>query len=193
MRHFITFLTIQTSAAVISLIAGAVVVLVVIYLLAAVSPAEDKVAAKHKVYKIRAKYFFVLVACVIAGLIITLGFLPYPKFQHQPDATVTVVGMQWAWKFAAGVSDEQPLDMKGESEITLPPHKLIRFLVTSSDVNHDFAIYNTKGVLVAQTQAMPGYHNALEYEFSQAGDYHILCLEYCGIAHAIMVGTIHVK
>ncbi|MBS1746398.1 MAG: hypothetical protein JST21_09545 [Bacteroidetes bacterium] len=190
---FINFLTIQTSAAIISFIAGAIVVLVVIYLFYSSSPAEDKVSAKHKVYKMRARYFFALVFCVIAGLIITLGFLPYPQFQSRPDETVSVVGMQWAWKFAPGISDKTPLQMEGGSEITLPSNKLIKFLVTSSDVNHDFAIYNTNGVLVAQTQAMPDYQNALEYKFPEPGDYHILCLEYCGIAHAIMVGTIHVK
>lgn len=193
MLQIINFLTIQTSAALISFTGGAVVVLVVIYLFRSSSPLEDRVSAKHKVYKVRARYFFGLVICVIAGLLITLGFLPYPKFQSQPDETVTVVGLQWAWKFASSISPEKPLDMKGESEITLPPNKLIKFLVTSSDVNHDFGIYNTKGVLVAQTQAMPDYQNALEYKFTETGDYHILCLEYCGIAHAIMVGTIHVK
>ncbi|MBS1973654.1 MAG: cytochrome C oxidase subunit II, partial [Bacteroidetes bacterium] len=76
---------------------------------------------------------------------------------------------------------------------TLPANKAIRFIVTSGDVNHDFAIYDNNGVLVAQTQAMPQYHNELQYVFPQKGDYEILCLEYCGLAHAIMLGKIHVQ
>lgn len=186
-------LTLQRTAATISFLAGALVVAVVIYLMITSSIEEDKVSVKHKVYKLRGRYFFVLVICAIALLVITLRMLPYPKFQGESDETVTIVGAQWAWKMAPGDFDKSADQFTGSGEISLPANKKIKFIVTSSDVNHDFGIYNEKGVLLAQTQAMPQYKNVLEYEFPEKGEYHILCLEYCGIAHSIMVGKIHVN
>lgn len=193
MLQFITLLTIQSTAAITSFLAGALVVAVVIFLIATSSTSEDKTSVKHKVYKLRGRYFFVLTLCILAGLFISLRLLPYTKFQGRPDEIVTIVAMQWAWKMGPGISDKSPADFEGSNEITLPANKHIQFNVTSSDVNHDFAIYNSKGVLVAQTQAMPQYHNKLEHFFSEKGDYHILCLEYCGMPHAFMVGTIHIN
>lgn len=193
MNQFSVLLTIQSFAAIISFLAGALVVAVVVFLIATSSKEEDKVTAKHKVYKVRGRYFFGLVICIIVMLFITLRLLPYAPFQGKADQTVTVVAMQWAWKMAPGITDKSPMEFAGENEITLPVNKLIKFDVTSADVNHNFAIYNSKGVLVAQTQAMPQYHNDLEHKFLEKGDYHILCLEYCGMPHAFMVGLIHIN
>ncbi|MCC7401772.1 MAG: hypothetical protein IT214_09825 [Chitinophagaceae bacterium] len=192
-----SLLTIQSTAAIISFLGGVLVVLVVLFLMTTSHIEEDKTSVKHKVYKLRGRYFFVLVLCAVACLFITLRLLPYSKFQGEPEQTVSIVGIQWDWKMKSGAFDKSAeefvKDTAAKKEITLPANKKIRFIVTSNDVNHDFAIYNTKGVLVAQTQAMPTYKNELEYEFSEAGDYHILCLEYCGLMHSIMIGTIHVN
>ena len=193
MNPFMTLLILQDYAVIISMAAGVLVVAVVIFLMATSSIDEDKDSAKHKTYKMRDRYFFGLIVVLIIFLFMSLRFLPYPRFQGDPDEEVTVVGMQWTWKMAPGVSNQIPTEFTGTNEINLPVNKRIEFIVTSADVNHDFGIYNNKGVLLAQTQAMPGYHNKLKYEFTQKGDYSILCLEYCGLAHSFMMGTIHVN
>ena len=193
MNLFIPLLILQDYAVIISMAAGALVVAVVIFLMATSYIGEDKDSAKHKTYKMRGRYFFGLIIVLIIFLFTSLRFLPYPRFQKNPEVQVTVVGMQWSWKMAPGVSDKPPGEFTGGNEISLPANKGIEFIVTSADVNHSFGIYNSKGVLLAQTQAMPGYHNKLQYEFTQKGDYHILCMEYCGLAHSFMMGTIHVN
>lgn len=193
MSQLITLISLQASAAIISFAAGALVVAVVIFLIATSSIDEDKIAVKHKVYRIRARYFFAAIIVAVVMLFITLRSLPYTPLQDKPDEIVTVVAMQWAWKMAPGLSDKSPQEFVGNSEVTLPANKHIKFIVTSSDANHNFAIYNSKGVLITQTQAMPQYHNSLEHVFTEKGDYHILCLEYCGLAHAFMIGTIHIN
>lgn len=193
MIQFIPLLTIQTFAAVISFIAGALVTLVVFFLIFTSSKEEDKTSAKHKVYKMRGRYFFGLVLSIVIVLLLTLRLLPYEKFQGTPEETVTVVAMQWMWKMGPGLSDKKPAEFGGAGEITLPANKMIRFVVTSSDVNHSFGIYNSKGVLVTQTQAMPQYNNILEHVFDEKGEYHILCLEYCGLPHGLMVGKININ
>ncbi len=187
------FLTIQKSAAIISFLAAVLVVCVVVFLISTSSKEEDKTSVKHKVYKLRGRYFLLLLIAIIALLFLSLRLLPYKSFQGKADEIVTVVATQWAWKMEPGISDKSPAQFTGSNEITLPSQKLIKFLVTSADVNHNFAIYNSEGVLVGQTQAMPQYTNEMEHLFEEKGDYKVLCLEYCGIPHAYMFATIHIK
>ena len=60
-------------------------------------------------------------------------------------------------------------------------------------MNHGFAIYKDKNHMVAQAQAMPGYVNKLQVRFTEPGDYEVLCLEYCGLAHHGMRAVIKVR
>lgn len=195
MIYFPTLLfSIQAYSATTAFIAGTLIVATVLFIIFTSSKgSDDKLAEKHKVYHVRDRYFLILTLAIIVGLIISLRFLPYEQYQGKPAEEVTVVAMQWAWKMAPGISNATPEAFTGESEITLPANKLIRFVVTSQDVNHGFGIYNPEGLLIAQTQAMPQYKNELEHKFTEPGDYHILCMEYCGMPHAYMIGTIHVK
>lgn len=190
----IAAITIQAYAALVTLVVVYFLILGVFFMLrAGVMKAEDKYAAKGKVYKVRGYYFWGLCVVLTVGLFWTLRYLPYEEFQAKPSEVVTVVGMQWAWKMAIGSTDVKPKDFTGENQLTLPVDTTITFQVTSEDVNHNFSIYNDRGVLLAQTQAMPGYRNDLQYRFREKGDYPILCLEYCGAPHTIMTGKIHVE
>lgn len=193
MSHHNTFLTLQGYAGIISFAAGILVVAVVLFLMITSSIPEDKTSVISKVYKIRGRYFFGLIIVLVIALIFSLRLLPYPRFQKEADETVTVVGMQWMWKMHSGKSHKKPDDFDGSTEITLPANKIIKFIVTSADVNHNFAIYNNHGVLLTQVQAMPQYKNELQYVFTQKGDYAIFCLEYCGMAHGFMMGKIRVN
>lgn len=193
MYLFSMLLSVHSFVGIVSFAAGALVVLVVIFLMATSSAEEEKTSAKHKVYKVRGRYFFALVICIVAGLFVSLSFLPYSKFRGKTNETVTVVARQWSWSMAPGVYNKRISDFTANNEIILPVNKNIMFVVTSADVNHNFAIYNSRGELVAQTQAMPQYRNELKYTFKEKGEYHVLCLEYCGMAHAYMYGIIHIQ
>jgi cytochrome c oxidase subunit 2 len=87
----------------------------------------------------------------------------------------------WSWTLTP-VSAAVPAN----GNLVLPAGKLVEFDVTSKDVNHNLAIYNSAGELVAQVQAMPDYTNRLFYRFDAPGHYYVLCLEYCGLAHHAM-------
>ncbi|MCO5259780.1 MAG: hypothetical protein M9916_06520 [Crocinitomicaceae bacterium] len=193
MRHFTTFLSIQESAGTISMIGTFVVVAVVLFVVLTSGKAEDKYEAKKKVYYYRRRYFWGLMALAFITLLISFKWMPYSKTSDVDEEVVTVVGFQWGWRMVNGASKDAPKDMMGESEITIPAGKTIKFDVTSIDVNHNFAIYDKSGNCVTQSQAMPGYHNNLRYKFQKPGNYKILCLEYCGVPHAFMVGEVHVK
>jgi len=109
----------------------------------------------------------------------TLTDLPYARrtIGSLGSIEVKATGHQWYWDL---------------SRTELPAGRPIEFQVTSSDVNHGFAIYDTNMKVVTQTQAMPGVTNTLRYTFEQPGTYRILCLEYCGLAHHQMMTELHV-
>lgn len=148
--------------------------------LGASRPGGDAATISTRAYAWRAKLVWL---ALLAGVAIAIGTLwkwPFPghaRTAPMPDLVVHVTGYQWYWDMdqsAAKVGD------------------LVEFQVTSADVNHGFALYRDKRHLIAQAQAMPGYVNKLQVRFTEPGDYEILCLEYCGLAHHAMRAVIKV-
>lgn len=129
-------------------------------------------------YSHRGKLFWL---AIIAGVGITVGtLLPWP---HAITAQVTDANVvhaeasQWQWEM---------------SRNRFQAGETVEFRVTSKDVNHGFGIYDASMTMLAQVQAMPGYTNKLQYTFDQPGEYKIMCMEYCGVAHHSMITTINV-
>lgn len=83
-----------------------------------------------------------------------------------------LVGMTFAWLPA---------------ETTLPAATPVTFHVTSIDVIHGFEIVRTNG----QSMAIPGYVSQFTTQF-EAGEYLIVCNEYCGVGHHLMSAKLHV-
>lgn len=191
MRLLSTF-SLPSYAAVISFIVGAIIVGIVIFLIVTSNPEEDRPTASQRVYKVRKFYFIGLLVVAAFALTFTLRALPYPT-SNSTEAThkVGIIAMQWAWIMGDGSLPQDLSEFRGSPKITLPSDIPIEFEVTSQDVNHGFGIYNDRGEMVVQTQAMPGYVNRLIYSFEE-GEYTILCMEYCGLPHGIMVSTIHI-
>ncbi len=123
-----------------------------------------------------------LIGLIGLGIVITVATLPPPPYTAQtqrPDGAqeVEVVGAMWYWQLSrAQVQSGRP----------------VLFNVTSADVNHGLGIYDQDLRLLTQTQAMPGYVNKLAYTFTQPGTYSLMCLEYCGLVHHGMMGTLEV-
>ena len=74
------------------------------------------------------------------------------------------------------------------SEITLPPGSVADIYLSTADVTHGMAIVGTNVNLMA----VPGVVNFSKVKFDRAGDYLVVCNEYCGIQHHNMAGRIHV-
>jgi cytochrome c oxidase subunit II len=172
----------QNVAWVSSLAAMAVVAAVFLWVSAnAGRSAADAAGCARRAYRWRARLFW---ATTMAGIAIAFGTLwEWPLAGHasaaaKPDTVIRAVGHQWRWE----------LDRD-----TIRAGDLVEFQVTAKDVNHGFAIYRDKHTLVAQTQAMPGYVNKLRVRFIEPGDYEVLCLEYCGVAHHGMRAVIKVR
>lgn len=131
-------------------------------------------------YRLRRGWGWLYGSLLIASFAATVWTMPYAwaqeKVAKSPAITVEVVAHQFEFTMPS----------------SLPAHRLIKFVVTSADVNHGMGIYSPQGVLLAQVQAMPDYHNVLYFTFPGPGTYIIRCLEYCGEGHSVMQQTLHV-
>jgi cytochrome c oxidase subunit 2 len=61
--------------------------------------------------------------------------------------------------------------------------------LSSVDVNHGFSLYPMN----INFQVVPGYDYGLKITPNEAGDYRIVCNEFCGIGHHVMVGKVLVE
>lgn len=137
--------------------------------------APDYGPLQARAYSLRAKFFWALTVAGVIILIATTTTLPYAATRGETVAgeiEIDVEGKQWYWQM-------------NESEAKAGD--TVVFNLTSGDVNHGFGIYNSDLKLLAQTQAMPGYQNKLRFTFDEPGEYKLMCMEYCGLAHHTMI------
>jgi cytochrome c oxidase subunit 2 len=75
------------------------------------------------------------------------------------------------------------------NEIHVPRGRPITFRLTSTDVIHGFQIVQTN----ANTMVVPGYVSQFTTSFDRAGEYLIVCNEYCGLGHHAMSAKLIVE
>ncbi len=63
----------------------------------------------------------------------------------------------------------------------------VEFNVTSKDVHHAMGLYNPRGQMIMNVEAIPGYTISRSYHFTEPGTYIIRCLEFCGYKHHEMI------
>jgi cytochrome c oxidase subunit 2 len=96
-----------------------------------------------------------------------------PVVAPPPGADIYLLGAQFSW---------QPvLELEQGAEYTLH--------LSSLDVNHGFNLFPFN----VNFQVVPGYDYGLRVTPTEAGDFRILCNEFCGIQHHVMVGRIIVR
>jgi len=96
-----------------------------------------------------------------------------PVVAPPPGAEVYLLGKMWDW-FPV-------LKLKKGVEYTLH--------ISSIDLNHGFSLYPVN----LNFQIVPGYDYALKVTPNKAGDFRIICNEFCGIGHHLMVGKVLVE
>lgn len=155
-----------------------VVMLVIASIFGAVCIGASRGADVANPYRGRSMVFGLI---VVVGIGLAVGTLsPWPLSAYSgagvaPAKVIEAVGHQWRWEI---------------SDTEVPVGVPVEFRITASDVNHGFAVYKDRNRMLGQTQAMPGVVNRLQLTFDEPGQYEILCMEYCGLAHHAMVTTI---
>lgn len=75
------------------------------------------------------------------------------------------------------------------NEIRVPRGRPVTFRLTSPDVIHGFQVVQTNG----NTLVVPGYVSQFTTTFDRAGEYLIVCNEYCGLGHHNMFARLIVE
>ncbi len=75
------------------------------------------------------------------------------------------------------------------SNFEIPAGTKVHFILTSKDVVHGFEVAGTN----INTMVMPGQIQKITQTFDKAGDYLVLCNEYCGAGHQVMSTTVTVN
>jgi cytochrome c oxidase subunit 2 len=94
----------------------------------------------------------------------------FPVVKPPPGSEVYLLARQWQWY--------PVLQLEQGASYTLH--------LSALDVNHGFSLYP----LNVNFQVIPGYDYALRVTPSIAGDFRVICNEFCGIGHHIMVGKV---
>ena len=96
-----------------------------------------------------------------------------PVVEPPPGSDVYLQASQYAWL--------PVVRLRQGAEYTLH--------LSSLDVNHGFSLYP----LNINFQVVPGYDYGLRIVPNQPGEFHVMCNEFCGIGHHLMVGKIIVE
>lgn len=153
---------------------------------------------------------------IIPGIILVL--IVYPSFKLlylldevvNPGMTIKVIGNQWYWtyeysdyqhihggniQFDSYMVPTEDLSVGGlrllevDSSLVVPRNTYVRFLVTSSDVIHAWAVPG----LGVKIDAYPGRLNQTKFIAEKSGLYYGQCSEICGANHAFMPISLHVS
>jgi len=90
-----------------------------------------------------------------------------------PGSEVYLEASQWQWR--------PVLKLKKGANYTLH--------LSSLDLNHGFSLYPVN----LNFQVVPGYDYGLRITPNKSGDFRIVCNEFCGIGHHVMVGKVIVE
>ena len=93
-----------------------------------------------------------------------------PIVEPPAGSDVYLLGRMWAWY--------PVLKLRKGTEYTLH--------LSSKDVNHGFSLYPVN----INFQVVPGYDYGLKIVPSAAGDFGVICNEFCGVGHHMMLGKV---
>ena len=140
-----------------------------------------------------------VIPTIILFIIAIPSFQILHKVEHSPkfDFTIKVVAAQWYWnyeyptegiKYDSYMVEEKDLKdgqlrlLDVDNPLVVPQGATVKFLITSQDVIHSFAIPSA-GI---KTDAIPGKTNEAHIKIDRLGTYYGQCSELCGIHHAFM-------
>ncbi|RMG20819.1 MAG: hypothetical protein D6732_28070 [Methanobacteriota archaeon] len=164
-------------------------------------PAPEETAKKIEAFE--PKYFQGVAAFLFLLLILSFG-IPYlfgpgiAQFHNHStddpfDQRINVKAHTFVFEFDLNNNGTYISSLSKDSPaVQLKTNVRYLFVLVSTDTTHGFGLYSPDGVLLGQNQIIPGYENYYYFTFEEAGTYKILCMEYCGAGHQVMMSYISV-
>ncbi len=95
---------------------------------------------------------------------------------------IHVVAKQWMWK------TQHPSGAREIDALHVPVDKPVRLVMTSQDVIHSFFVPAFR----VKQDVVPGRETEIWFQATKTGVFPLLCAEYCGTDHSMMLGRITV-
>ena len=137
-----------------------------------------------------------LLAVLVFDVVIVVGAVMvwYNIKQALPpaEATVRVIGQQWAWTFVHPGPDgklDTDDDIAKMNELHVRQDTVYHFLLESKDVLHNFSV----PVFRLKQDAIPGRVITGWFEPTMTGEWDIQCAEICGVGHGLMGARVHIE
>jgi cytochrome c oxidase subunit 2 len=131
---------------------------------------------------IRLEILWTAIPLVLSMVMFAWGANLYFTTSRPPADTldIAVVGKQWMWKF------QHPEGPREINELHVPVGRPVRLIMASEDVIHSVYVpaFRTK------MDVVPGRYTSTWFEATRVGTFHLFCAEYCGNAHAGMIGRV---
>ena len=107
----------------------------------------------------------------------------------KPAQVVNVVGYRWSWTFNYQTENTYDIGTPVEyPQLYLPVNQVVRFNLTSPDVNHSFWV----PAFLFKMDLIPGRQNSFQITPTTTGTFAGRCAELCGVDHSQMLFTVHV-
>ena len=137
-------------------------------------------------------HYLVLACDVVIVIMAVKVWMNVKQELPEADATVRIIGQQWAWSFAHPGPDgkiDTADDIKTVDELHVKVDTLYHFLLESRDVLHSFSV----PVFRLKQDVIPGRVITGWFQPTLTGSFDIQCAEICGIGHALMPARIVVE
>lgn len=141
------------------------------------STRRRKAVDQGKLERRERTWMAIVVALLVALLFGTIFFIPYDDSAGADGQVVRVEARQFAWDISPAV---------------IEAGRPVEFRTTAIDVNHGFGVYDLDYTFLFQVQVIPGETQNVVYTFDEPGEYRVLCMEFCGFAHHVMIGKFEV-
>lgn len=121
---------------------------------------------------------------LIALTMFWVGWQSYLGLRQVPDDAleIDVAGQMFSWIFV------YPNDKETENLLVVPQGRAVKLNISSWDVLHSFYIPSYR----IKVDAVRGMDTYAWFFADKAGEYDILCTEYCGLGHAEMLAKLRI-
>lgn len=124
---------------------------------------------------------WVIIPTIIVLTMFVYGLTGYNFLRKAPadSMLVKVHSRQWSWLF-------EYENGKKSADLIVPMGKNVRCELTSDDVIHGFYIPDYR----IQLDTVPGITTQVWFNASALGSHYILCSQYCGLKHSVMLSKL---
>ena len=137
----------------------------------------------HPVYgSIALEVAWMVIPFILVMIMFLWGAALYFSVMSPPADALEIhtVGKQWMWYF------QHPEGQRAINELHVPVGRPVKLTMISQDVIHDFYVPAFR----IKMDVLPNRYTAIWFEATKTGTFELFCIEYCGVAHAGMIGRV---